>query len=77
MPMALPAVTVGGMAFVKLHGTILDSSVWSEPSHIRLVWLTLLILCDTEGYVGAAVPGIAHAARVTLQEAEDALVTGR
>ena len=59
--------------FVVLDAEILSSSVWSEEPHVRLVWITLLILCDTEGYVGAAVPGIAHHARVTLEEAEDAI----
>ena len=59
--------------FVVIDSEILSSSIWSEPAHVRLVWITLLILCDTEGYVGAAVPGIAHAAGVTLSDAEDAI----
>lgn len=59
--------------FVVLDAEILSSSVWAEEPHVRLVWITLLILCDTEGYVGAAIPGIAHHARVTLKQAEDAI----
>lgn len=59
--------------FVVLDAEILSSSVWSEAAHVRLVWITLLILCDTEGNVGAAVPGIARAAGVTLDEAVDAI----
>ena len=59
--------------FVVLDAEILSSSVWSEAAHVRLVWITLLILCDTEGYVGAAVPGIATAAGVSLKEAEEAI----
>lgn len=59
--------------FVVIDAEILSSSVWSESAHVRLVWLTLLILCDTDGYVGASVPGIARAAGVTLEQAEDAL----
>lgn len=59
--------------FVVIDAEILSSSVWSEAAHVRLVWLTLLILCDTDGYVGAAVPGIARAAGVTLEEAQAAL----
>jgi hypothetical protein len=59
--------------FVVIDAEILSSSVWSEAAHVKLVWLTLLILCDTEGYVGAAVPGIARAAGVTLDQARDAL----
>ena len=59
--------------FVVIDAEILSSSVWSEAAHVRLVWLTLLILCDTEGYVGAAVPGIARAAGVPLEQAREAL----
>jgi len=59
--------------FVVIDAEILSSSVWQEELHVKVVWLTLLILCDTEGYVGAALPGIASAAGVTLAQAEEAL----
>lgn len=59
--------------FVVIDAEILSSSVWSEAASTKLVWLTLLILCDTEGYVGAALPGIATAAGVSLPEAEAAM----
>jgi hypothetical protein len=59
--------------FVVIDAEILSSSVWSEAAHVKLVWLTLLILCDTEGYVGAAIPGIARAAGVALDQTREAL----
>ena len=59
--------------FVVIDAEILSSSVWSEAAHVKLVWLTLLILCDTEGYVGAAIPGIARAAGVTVDQTRDAI----
>jgi hypothetical protein len=59
--------------FVVIDAEILSSSVWSESAHVKLVWLTLLILCDTEGYVGAAIPGIARAAGVTVDQTREAL----
>ncbi len=59
--------------FVVLDAEILSSSVWAESASVRLVWITLLILCDTEGYVGASLPGIARAAGVTLDEAMEAM----
>jgi hypothetical protein len=59
--------------FVVIDAEILSSSIWSESAHTKLVWLTLLILCDTDGYVGASVPGIAHAAGVSLEECTAAL----
>lgn len=59
--------------YVVLDSEILSSSVWSEAAHVRLVWITLLILCDTEGYVGASIPGIATAAGVSLDQAQEAI----
>ena len=59
--------------FVVIDAEILSSSVWSEAAHVRLVWITLLILCDTDGYVGASIPGIAKVAGVTLEEAAAAM----
>ena len=61
------------MTFTKLHGTILDSSVWQEPAHIRLVWITMLAMADQHGVVQASVGGLAHRARVSRDECVDAL----
>ena len=59
--------------FVVIDAEILNSTVWQEAAHIKLVWMTLLILCDTDGYVGASIPGIAKCAGVTLEQAEEAM----
>ncbi len=59
--------------YVKLFGDILTSSVWTEPSHVRLVWITLLALSDADGTVRASVPGLASVARVDLRECEEAI----
>lgn len=59
--------------FVVIDAEILSSSIWSEAIHVRMIWFTMLVLCDTDGYVGASVPGIARAAGVTLEQTEDAL----
>ena len=61
-----------GKPFVVLDAELLNSSVWAEAAHVKLVWITLLLLCDTEGYVAAALPGVARAAGVSLAECEDA-----
>ncbi len=61
------------MVFTKLHATILDSSVWQEPAHVRLVWITMLAMADQDGVVHASVGGLAHRARVTRDECADAL----
>lgn len=61
------------MGYTKLHSTILDSSVWLEPAHVRLVWITMLAMADQHGVVHASVGGLAHRARVTKEEAADAI----
>lgn len=60
-------------AFTKLHATILDSSIWQEPAHVRLVWITMLAMADADGVVQASVGGLSHRARVTREECVDAL----
>ena len=59
--------------YSKLFSSIIHSTVWREPSHIRLVWITLLAMKDHRGEVHASVPGLADAARVTLDECIEAL----
>lgn len=61
--------------FAKLYAQILTSTVWQEPESTRLVWITLLALKDEDGYVGASVPGLAHVARVSMEDCETALAT--
>jgi hypothetical protein len=61
--------------FVIIDAEILNSSIWMESPATKLVWFTLLILCDTEGYVGASVPGLAHQAGVSLEDCRAAVDT--
>lgn len=61
------------MGYTKLFSSIVHSTIWREPAHIRLVWVTMLALADQHGEVQASIPGLADAARVTLQECEAAL----
>ena len=59
--------------YTKLFGSILESTIWQEAAHIRLVWITMLALVDRTGVVNASVPGLAHRAGVSLKEVEEAL----
>lgn len=59
--------------FTKLFGDILYSSIWQEADATRLVWVTLLAMADREGVVRAALPGIAHAARVSPEATAEAM----
>lgn len=49
------------------------SSVWAQDSDTRIVWLWMLLTADPEGYVPAAIPGIALAANVSLEAAQKAV----
>lgn len=60
--------------YAKLFGSMLASSVWSEPHATRIVWVTLMLMSDRDGMVEASVDGIAHFARVTIAECEAAMV---
>lgn len=59
--------------YTKLWGSIVHSTVWRESPQTKVVWITLLALADTSGYVGASIPGLADAARVSLEECLHAL----
>ena len=59
--------------FTPLYGSILTSTIWAEDDHTRLVWIAMLAMADATGYVGASIPGLAHAARVPVDSCEKAL----
>jgi hypothetical protein len=59
--------------YTKLFGSILRSTVWRAPAHVRLVWIALLALADRDGEVDASIPGLADAAGVELEQCEEAL----
>ncbi len=59
--------------FAKVYGTILDSSIWAENDPTRILWITMLAMADSTGYIEAAVPGLQGRARITMEETEAAL----
>ena len=59
--------------YVKLFGSILDSTVWDTSPATRVVWITLLAMADRDGIVEASVPGLAKRAGVERGECERAL----
>ena len=61
------------MSFVKIHGSILDSSVWAESHTTRILWITMLTMADEDGVAGASVGGLARRAVVSKAECEAAL----
>lgn len=59
--------------YTKLANSILTSTVWMESDQTRIVWLTLLAMCDKNGEVQASIPGLANVARVNLEDCEKAI----
>lgn len=58
----------------KLFTKILDSSIWLEPMHVRIVWVTFIACMDQDGVVSlSGVGNVAARARVTEEEAEFAI----
>jgi len=59
--------------YVKLFGTILDSSIWATDLPTRVVWITMLAMADEYGIVSASVGGLARRACVSEKECSKAL----
>lgn len=59
--------------YTKLANSILTSTVWMESDQTRIVWMTLLAMCDKNGDVQASIPGLANVARVPIEAVEAAI----
>lgn len=53
--------------------SILQSSIWLESRETVIVWLTMLLMQDNDGFVDGQAPEIAEQARVSIEECEHAL----
>lgn len=62
-------------AFTKLQRSIITSSIWLEAAETRLVWITLLAICDRDGIARVSDKMLAHTARVTDKGCEAAIKT--
>jgi hypothetical protein len=61
--------------YTKLFNSILASSIWSEPDHTRIVWITMLAMADKNGDVAAALPGLAALSRIDIERCKQAIAT--
>jgi hypothetical protein len=59
--------------YAKLFSSITESSLWSEPKEVRLLFVTMLAKADQVGFVEASVIGLARVANLTVEETEAAL----
>ena len=60
--------------YAKVFTSILDSSIWIEPHATRIVWFTLLLSMDADGFAKFSTnENLASRARVTLDECNAAV----
>lgn len=59
--------------YTKLYASITTSTIWSESSDTRVVWITMLAMSDKYGRVFASIPGLARVSVVSLENTEIAL----
>lgn len=57
--------------YSKLFSSLVNSSLWSEPDHIRLLFITLLSLADRDGIVYGSRSGLERAAMIDPDAAEE------
>ena len=61
------------MSYTKLHKEMLDSTIWLEELHVKVVWITMLAMRDERHEVQASIPGLAKRAGVTLEQCQESL----
>jgi hypothetical protein len=61
------------VSYVKLFESILESTVWQESLHVKVVWITMLAMKDRDGVVEASIPGLGRRAGVTTEQCEEAI----
>lgn len=61
------------MSYAKLFSSITESSLWSEPKEVRLLFVTMLAKANSIGFVEASVPGLARVANLSPEEVETAI----
>jgi hypothetical protein len=64
---------VSPVGFTKLFSSLIFSTVWREEMHVKVVWITMLAMANRNGEVWASVPGLADAAKVSVDQCRHAL----
>jgi hypothetical protein len=61
------------MSYTKLFSHIITSSIWSEDSDTKVVWVTMLALANKHGEVMASIPGLAKVAGISIEGTQKAI----
>lgn len=65
---------MSGRGWTPLFASLVTSSVWrTEPDHVRIAWVTMLAMADSRDVFESSIPGLADFARITIEQAEDAI----
>lgn len=59
--------------YTKLWSCLVSSSIWNESDKTRLVWITLLAIKESDGIARTSVGGLAHLARVSMEDCKEAV----
>ena len=59
--------------YVKVHINLLTSSLWAQDAVTCKIWITLLVLCDQNGFIEATAPGIATLSHTPLERTREVL----
>jgi hypothetical protein len=61
------------MMYEQALGSLIHSTIWREPDHVRLVWIAMIAMANSDQIVEASIPGLADVARVSVDRCEQAL----
>jgi hypothetical protein len=59
--------------WTPLFQKIVGSSIWDEPDHIRIAWVTMLAITGKDGVCQVTAAGLARFAKITVEQAQEAL----
>jgi hypothetical protein len=59
--------------YAKLFASIVESSIWDEDAETCKVWVTLLALADSEGFIRGSAGWLSKRARVNVDTVDKAL----
>ncbi len=59
--------------YTPIFRDLLTSSLWVTDPATRCAWIWMLLSADPEGFVCSTLPGLAHGANISLEEAQKAI----
>lgn len=60
--------------YTKLFASLIGSTLWrTDDKALKIVWITMLAMCNKRGEVMTSIPGLADFAKVSIEEVLAAL----